>query len=144
MGRFSIPLITTPPKTSRVMKESGELVNFADIIDSFGNALDPFGHMQVAEYTPIIELKSTYGISVFRDIVDVDGSGTVLHNLSEYQLSTEEDGDIASLKSAEKRALSATELPSIDMPSASKVTLAARAVSGTATLDAVLKVREEW
>lgn len=78
-------------------------------IDSFweeskkDNPIDLFGSLKAANRTPIIELKSTYGISMVRDIVREVGSGSVSNNKVEYNLSTGSTaGSSAILESAER------------------------------------------
>jgi hypothetical protein len=69
--------------------------------------LSQFGALQTVERTPVIELKSTYGLSAFRDVVAVVGSGTVTHAgvglASEFTVATTASGtDSATLDSAER------------------------------------------
>ena len=48
----------------------------------------PFGEFLVVERTPIIELNSSYGTSVLRDIETVTGSGSITSSNAEIVLST--------------------------------------------------------
>ncbi|TCK98514.1 hypothetical protein EDC19_0936 [Natranaerovirga hydrolytica] len=62
-----------------------------------------FDELKTAKRFPIIELKSVYGLSNLRDIVEITGAGTVTNTTVEYQLSTTADGlDSATLDSAER------------------------------------------
>lgn len=62
-----------------------------------------FDSVNVSQRTPIIELKSTYGLSVLRDRQVVSGSGTVTNNTIEYNLSTSTTtASSAILESAER------------------------------------------
>ncbi|OLO37231.1 hypothetical protein BTR23_13755 [Alkalihalophilus pseudofirmus] len=61
-----------------------------------------FNDVNVSQKTPVIELKSTYGISNLRDIVRTSGNGNVTNNSTEYVLSTANAGDTAILESVEK------------------------------------------
>jgi hypothetical protein len=72
-----------------------------------GSPISQFGALQTVERTPVIELKSTYGLSAFRDVVSVAGSGTVTHAgvglASEFTVATTANGaDSAALDSAER------------------------------------------
>tara|TARA_R110000796_G_scaffold3212_11_gene12310 strand:- start:743 stop:2032 length:1290 start_codon:yes stop_codon:yes gene_type:complete len=74
---------------------------------SEGLPIAQFGAMQTVERTPVIELKSTYGLSALRDIVTVTGSGGVVHPgidaASEFAVATTANGaDSAQLDSAER------------------------------------------
>ena len=56
-----------------------------------------------AEYTPVIELKSNYGVSALRDITTETNSGTVTHSGAEYILTTGTTASsVARLVSAER------------------------------------------
>jgi hypothetical protein len=66
-----------------------------------------FGAVQIIERTPLIELKSTYGLSALRDVVTVAGSGAVTHAgigvAAEFTVATTASGtDSAQLDSAER------------------------------------------
>jgi hypothetical protein len=63
---------------------------------------DSFGYALVANKTQLIELKSIYGISQMRDIVQTQGSGTVTNTGSEYLLHCQSANDLAVLSSAER------------------------------------------
>jgi hypothetical protein len=69
--------------------------------------LSQFGALQTVERTPVVELKSTYGLSLLRDVVTLAGSGTVSHAgigvASEFTMATTASGtDSAILDSAER------------------------------------------
>ncbi|WP_430788530.1 hypothetical protein VBD025_01215 [Virgibacillus flavescens] len=74
------------------------------IIENIGpNVSSQFNELRVAQRTPVIELKSVYGLSDLRDIVETAGSGTVTNTTVEYQLSvTTGANDSATLDSAER------------------------------------------
>ncbi|ASF38903.1 hypothetical protein CEH05_07170 [Halobacillus halophilus] len=74
------------------------------IIENIGpNVSSQFNELKVAQRTPVIELKSVYGLSDLRDIVETTGSGTVTNTTVEYQLSvTTGASDSATLDSAER------------------------------------------
>ncbi|MGP4070122.1 hypothetical protein [Halobacillus sp. B29] len=74
------------------------------IIENVGpNVSSQFNELKVAQRTPVIELKSVYGLSDLRDIVETTDSGTVTSTTVEYQLSvTTGANDSATLDSAER------------------------------------------
>lgn len=74
------------------------------IIENVGpNVSSQFNELMVAQRTPVIELKSVYGLSDLRDIVETTDSGTVTNDTVEYQLSvTTGANDTATLDSAER------------------------------------------
>ena len=74
------------------------------IIENVGpNVSSQFNELKVAQRTPVIELKSVYGLSELRDIVETTGSGTVTNTTVEYQVSvTTGASDSATLDSAER------------------------------------------
>jgi hypothetical protein len=78
-----------------------------DMIPNTEFKLTQFGLLETVERTPILELKSIYGLSTLRDITTVAGSGTVSHGGigvdSEYTVATTASGtDSAILDSAER------------------------------------------
>lgn len=86
-------------RSGRMYREDSTIVNLANIL---GATLTPFGQLRVTEATPIIELKSTYGTSYWRDIVTTAGSGSVTNSGGEFVVSTTANGaDSARLESAE-------------------------------------------
>jgi hypothetical protein len=66
--------------------------------------IDPYGDTRVTSKTPVIELKSCFGVSGLRDIVTVSGTGSVANvpGDSEYELTVLGGGDRAELRSAER------------------------------------------
>jgi hypothetical protein len=74
------------------------------IIEGVGpNVNSQFNELRTAERFPIIELKSVYGLSDLRDIIETTGAGTVTNTTVEFQVSTTADGiDSATLDSAER------------------------------------------
>ncbi|KIL47056.1 hypothetical protein [Jeotgalibacillus campisalis] len=74
------------------------------IIGNIGPSVSSqFDELNVSRRTPIIELKSVYGLSDLRDIVATTGSGTVTNTAVEYQISvTGGATDSATLDSAER------------------------------------------
>lgn len=63
----------------------------------------PFEELMVAQRYTVIELKSTYGLSVLRDITTVAGSATVTNSGGEYALATTAlANDAATMSSAER------------------------------------------
>ncbi|TDL30277.1 hypothetical protein E2R51_19405 [Jeotgalibacillus sp. S-D1] len=74
------------------------------IIENVGPSVSSqFDELMVSQRTPIVELKSVYGLSDLRDIVETTGSGTVTNTSVEYQLSvTAGATDSATLDSAER------------------------------------------
>lgn len=101
----------TPPK--KCPSDETHSLNLASlsIIDSvqetklnIGNvSFDSYGNLQVTEKTPILELKSCFGISALRDSIETVGTGglTNLGN-SEYDLQVIAPNDVVILKSAER------------------------------------------
>lgn len=63
------------PRTGRIIKENGTIVNIADVVSNFSASNDIFGQINTAEYTPIVERKPLPVISVIRD--DIVGAGAV-------------------------------------------------------------------
>lgn len=62
-----------------------------------------FGKVKTANKNAVIELKSTYGISKFRDITAAAGSGEVTNDRTEYSVATgATSGSTATLDSAER------------------------------------------
>lgn len=62
-----------------------------------------FDELRVARKSPVIELTSVYGVSALRDIVTVNGGGTVTNTSTEYVVSTAAGAsDFAILDSAER------------------------------------------
>lgn len=62
-----------------------------------------FNELNVSSRTPIIELKSTYGLSDLRDVTFTTGSGTVTNDSVEYIVSTNGGAtDAAILETAER------------------------------------------
>lgn len=61
--------------TRRLISDTGDIVNIADVARQLSAAVDPFSQIQVAEYTPIVERKPLPGASTLRD--KVLGAGTV-------------------------------------------------------------------
>ena len=54
------------------------------IIENVGpNVSSQFNELMVAQRTPVIELKSVYGLSDLRDIVETTDSGTVTNDTVE-------------------------------------------------------------
>lgn len=74
------------------------------IIEGVGpNVSSQFNELRTAERFPIVELKSVYGLSDLRDIVETTGAGSVTNTTVEYQLSTTAAGiDSATLDSVER------------------------------------------
>ena len=74
------------------------------IIEGVGpNVSSQFNELRTAERFPIVELKSVYGLSELRDIVETTGAGSVTNTTVEYQVSTTAAGiDSATLDSAER------------------------------------------
>lgn len=74
------------------------------IIENIGpNVSSQFNELMVSQRTPIVELKSVYGLSDLRDIVETTGSGTVTNTTVEFQVSvTAGATDSATLDSAER------------------------------------------
>lgn len=67
------------------------------------NVSSQFDELRVSRKTPVIELTSVYGVSALRDIVTVNGGGTVTNNSTEYVVTTTAGGaDFAILDSAER------------------------------------------
>lgn len=67
--------------------------------------LGMFNHVATAERTPIIELKSSFGQTVLRDITTTAGSATISNSVGdgEYKLATTANGsDSAELQSTER------------------------------------------
>lgn len=66
--------------------------------------VDPYGDVRVTQKTPVIEIKSCFGLSVLRDIATKVGTGTVTNTpgQSEYVLSVTANNDLAALTSAER------------------------------------------
>lgn len=70
---------------------------------SLVSPVDGFGQLATVQRTPLISLKSNYGISVLRDIVATTGSGTVTNDRTEYACSTgTTSGSTALLTSAQR------------------------------------------
>lgn len=63
----------------------------------------PFGELRSYERTPLVELKSIYGLSNLRDVQTVAGSATITNTNGEFKLTTTANGtDAATLDSAER------------------------------------------
>lgn len=60
MNRFAKYLRQKLPGSGRIIREDGSAVNVAGVVD-------PFMHVQTAEYTPIVERKPLPGITPLRD-----------------------------------------------------------------------------
>lgn len=74
-----------------------------DIISDIRKRTTLFNSFDVSERTPIIELKSNYGVSALRDITSVSNSGAITNDSTEYNLSTGiTTGSVATLRSAER------------------------------------------
>lgn len=94
MGRFADLLSTMRPSSGKKITNRGTLVNVADVAERLDSAIDIFGQIQIAEYTPIISQKPLPGLSFLRDLqvpddggitvtggeIRIDG-GTALHSL---------------------------------------------------------------
>jgi len=82
----------------------------AGSITSFTNQVptDPFGDIRVVQKASILDLKSTFGISALRDIVETTGSGAVANTVvglggtGEYHMSVSAANDTALLQSTER------------------------------------------
>ncbi|MGG1632813.1 hypothetical protein [Rossellomorea sp. NRS-1567] len=74
------------------------------IINNIGpNVSSQFNELMTAQRTPVLELKSVYGLSTLRDIVETSGAGTVTNTTVEYQVTvTAGANDTATLDSAER------------------------------------------
>ncbi|UNC92305.1 hypothetical protein [Candidatus Contubernalis alkaliaceticus] len=74
------------------------------IIEGVGpNVSSQFDELRTAKRFAVIELKSVYGLSQLRDIVETTGAGSVTNTTVEFQVSTTADGiDSATLDSAER------------------------------------------
>jgi hypothetical protein len=82
------------------------------IVDSVSDAevaiknvnLDTYGDARVVSKSPVIELKSCFGLSALRDIVTKSGTGNVVNvpGDSEYALTVSAGADRAELRSAER------------------------------------------
>lgn len=74
------------------------------IINGIGpNVSSQFNELMTSQRTPVIELKSVYGLSVLRDIVTTTGAGTVTNTSTEFEISvTTNAADSATLDSAER------------------------------------------
>ncbi|UTR15325.1 hypothetical protein MM221_01650 [Salipaludibacillus sp. LMS25] len=74
------------------------------IISGIGpNVNSQFNELMTSQRTPVIELKSVYGLSVLRDIVITTGAGTVTNTSTEFQVSVTTNAlDSATLDSAER------------------------------------------
>lgn len=71
--------------------------------DIGANVNSQFNELRTAQRTPIVELKSVYGLSALRDIVATTGSGSVSNTTVEYQIRTETGTtDSALLQSVER------------------------------------------
>ena len=81
----------------RRIAENGQAVNIADIARRFDSTIDPFDQIHTAEYSPLLDVKSTYGVSILRDRVETSGGGSVTWSGGEYMVS----GD-ATLETAER------------------------------------------
>lgn len=94
------------PQGNSIAGKDGNI--FRDVrVNSDGEIvpLDQFSHVATAERTPIIEIKSAFGESAFRDITSTAGSGSITNSVGdgEYDLSTTANGaDAAELQSAER------------------------------------------
>lgn len=102
MSFYSRFLKTITPKTGRMIRENGSITNVADLAQRLDLSIDAFSQMQVPEYSPIIELKSVYGISDLRDKVVTEGGGSVINTLGEFICEGSGEGDIAQIGSAER------------------------------------------
>lgn len=69
MGRFTDLLKTMRPSTGKRITDRGSVVNIADVAERVDGALDVFGQMQTAEYTPIVSQKPLPGITFLRDLL---------------------------------------------------------------------------
>lgn len=87
--------------TERAIKSFIYGQNFSPANSIFPVSVDYLGNVNVrsqdsqfarilnAERTPIIELKSTYGISVYRDSITTNAGGTVTNDGTEFEVSTD-------------------------------------------------------
>lgn len=90
------------PSGGRRIAESGQVVNVADVARRLDNAIDPFSHVHTAEYSPIFEIKSSYGISALRDGIGTTGTGAVSWLGGKHIVSGAATGDTASLRTAKR------------------------------------------
>jgi len=68
-----------------------------------GAIASAFNELKVVERTPVIELKSVYGVSALRDITTLTGSAQITNTAGEYRLAlTADAADSATLDSAER------------------------------------------
>lgn len=68
-----------------------------------GSLASAFNELKVVERTPVIELKSVYGVSALRDITTLAGSAAITNTAGEYRLAlTADAADSAILDSAER------------------------------------------
>ena len=103
MSAFNKQVLNANGKlTGRRITESGAVVNTADVARQIGAAIDPFAQMHVAEYSPIIELKSSYGTSILRDAITTTNGGSVSWSDGEFIVSGEAAEDTVFFATAER------------------------------------------
>lgn len=93
------------PQSGRLIKENSTQINIADIAERFNRVFSGLNSLETAEIYPLISLKSNYGISVLRDIVETTGSGTVTNTIGDgkYVIRTgTTPGSTAALQSVER------------------------------------------
>ena len=90
------------PITGRRIGETGSIINTADAARRLDATIDAFSQVHTAEYTPLIELKSSYGLSALRDRVTTEGNGDVTWGDGEFIVSGQGPGDTVFFRTAER------------------------------------------
>lgn len=87
-----------------VVNTSNSPVHMTGIVEMSHVHRCPFGDIQTAERTIVMELKSCFGLTSLRDTVVTQGTGSVINAVGspEYTLQTSGASDIARLQSAER------------------------------------------
>jgi len=76
--------------------------SIADPMPTQDAATGQFGELRTVEKTPIVELASSYGLSAYRDIVVLAGTGAATTSAGEHLLSVSGATDAVTLDSAER------------------------------------------
>lgn len=95
------------PQTGDTLRGDSTVLNLADLAS---NLQTGFNELRTAEYTPIVERKSTFGLSSRRDVQTTTGSASISTSGGEIQLST---GTSTSSKATLDSARSGTYLSGI-------------------------------
>lgn len=92
-----------PPRSGRVVAETGEIVNEASHLLRVDDAMTSFDELSVVQFESRIDLKSVYPLSALRDVVTVADGGAVSQGNGVFVVSTSSNADAtATFQSVER------------------------------------------